>query len=100
MNLLTNCKIRLGLPQNDESKDPLLVLLIRDAENYFRDYCKRQDIPSTAQGIVEQLVVVQFQDRGNIRSESVGDYSVAFSEEKVSVDLKVQLNRYRKTVIR
>lgn len=96
---LERVKIRLGIPVDDGQHDTLLIIQIEDAEGFFRDYCKRRDIPLQAQYIVEKLVVELLESHGGIQSEKIGDTSTSYFESVVSDELKRQLNRYRKTLV-
>ncbi|MEC1178536.1 phage head-tail connector protein [Metasolibacillus meyeri] len=99
MDTLERVKIRLGIPTDDGQHDQLLILQIDDAENFFKDYCKRKDRPSQAQHIIEKLVVELRENHGGIQSEKIGDTSTSYFENIISDELKRQLNRYRKTLI-
>ncbi|MED4377980.1 phage head-tail connector protein [Schinkia azotoformans] len=95
MDIITRVKIRLGIPASESKYDDLLNLQIADAETFFKDYCKRKDIPPQAGGIIEQLVVTLRQSHSGVQNEKVGDTSVTYFEQIISEDLKRQLNRYR-----
>lgn len=97
---LERVKIRLNIPVEDTQHDALLLIQIEDAESYFKDYCKLLDIPAQAQGIVEQLVVAMRESHGGIQSEKIGDTSTSYFEQTISEDLKKQMNRYRKIIVR
>lgn len=97
--ILERVKIRLGIPVDDGQHDALLIIQIGDAESYFKDYCKRSDIPLQAQSLVERLVVMLRNSHGGIASEKIGDTSTSYFENVVSEDFKRELNRYRKTLM-
>ncbi|KYG90776.1 hypothetical protein A0U40_18035 [[Bacillus] sp. KCTC 13219] len=99
MDTLERVKIRLGIPTDDGQHDQPLIIQIEDAESFFRDYCKRRDIPLQAQSLIEKLVVELRESHGGIQSEKIGDTSTSYFEDIVSTELKQQLNRYRKTLI-
>lgn len=97
MDILKKVKIRLGLPSIESDRDDLLLIQIEDAETFFKEvYCKRNDIPVSAQGIIEQLVVELNNSHGGVQSEKVGDTSTTYFESIISAELKQQLNRYRR----
>lgn len=98
MNTLTRVKIRLNIPLEETKYDELLNLQIEDAQDFFKDYCKRNDIPASAQGIIERLVVELNNSHGGVQSEKVGDTSVTYFESIISKDLKKQMNRYRRII--
>lgn len=95
METLARIKIRLGIPVSETKHDDILLLQIGDAETFFKDYCKRDDIPLQAKGLIEQLVVTLNQSHGGVQSEKVGDTSITYFEQIIPDDLKRQLNRYR-----
>ncbi len=97
--VLERVKIRLGIPVDDGQHDTLLIIQIEDAESFFKDYCKRRDIPLQAQNIIEKLVVELRESHGGIQTEKIGDTSTTYFEDIVSDELKRQLNRYRKTLV-
>lgn len=97
--VLERVKIRLGIPVDDGQHDTLLIIQIEDAEDFFKDYCKRKDIPLQAQKLVEKLVVELRESHGGIQTEKIGDTSTTYFEDILSDELKRQLNRYRKTLI-
>lgn len=99
MTILERVKIRLGIAAEEVKHDALLLIQVGDAESFFKDYCKRSDIPASAQSIVEQLVVSIHNSHGGIQSEKIGDTSFSYFEDTISGDLKRQLNRYRKTLV-
>lgn len=99
-DILENVKIRLGIPIDDGQYDRLLIIQIEDAKNFFKDYCKRKDIPLQAQSIIEKLVVALREHHGGVQSEKIGDTSTTYFESVISDDLKKQLNNYRKIIIR
>lgn len=99
-SILENVKIRLGVPADDGQYDSLLILQIEDAKSFFKDYCKRNDIPLQAQSIIERLVVALRESHGVIQSEKIGDTSTTYFESIISDDLKKQLNRYRRILVR
>ena len=97
--ILERVKIRLGIPVDDGQHDSLLILQIGDAEDFFKAYCKRKDIPLQAQSLVERLVVILRNSHGGIASEKIGDTSTAYFESVVSDEFKRELNRFRKTLV-
>lgn len=96
MDILKKVKIRLGLPTIESDGDDRLLIQIEDAETFFKVYCKRNDIPVFAQGIIEQLVVELNDSHGGVQSEKVGDTSTTYFESIISAELKQQMNRYRR----
>lgn len=97
--VLERVKIRLGIPVDDGQHDTLLIIQIEDAESFFKDYCKRRDVPLQAQPIIEKLVVELRESHGGVQSEKIGDTSTTYFESVISDELKRQLNRYRKTLV-
>ncbi|WP_107838962.1 phage head-tail connector protein [Metasolibacillus meyeri] len=97
--VLERVKIRLGIATDDGQHDQLLIIQIEDAESFFKDYCKRRDVPLQAQPIIEKLIVELRESHGGIQSEKIGDTSTSYFENIISTELKQQLNRYRKTLI-
>lgn len=94
--LLDHVKTRLGIPVGDESKDALLRLKIKDAEDFFLNYCNRKDIPATAQSLLEKLAVSFYEDKKGVISEKIGDTSFTYATSTISDELRKQLNRYRR----
>lgn len=83
MSILENVKILLEIDILDDEKDGLLNLYISRAEDYTRDYCKIDDIPSSLNSVIEEMAVFQFRNRGieNLQSEGKGSLSQSFLNE-------------------
>ena len=62
MEMIDKIKILLGI--NDDSKDDLLALYIEQAQQEFMDYCRRDDIPTAANQVIIDLVVLRYNRQG------------------------------------
>ncbi|MFS0776081.1 phage head-tail connector protein [Neobacillus sp. 3P2-tot-E-2] len=80
---LENVKILLDIDEFDDSKNGLLNLFIARAQDYTRDYCKIDEIPTGLNSVIEEMVVFQFRQRGveNTQSEGKGSLSQSFIKE-------------------
>ena len=94
-------RTRLGIDFDDFSQDSLLDLIIGDAQAYFKDYCRRDDIPSEAESVIGRLAVVLY-DRNADRykqGSTVGAYSSTnFGDDDIPNSIKSQLRKYRRVV--
>jgi len=94
MTILEKLKILLSI--SDTSKDNLLNLLTEQAEQEFRNYCSRDDRPTTAEQIIIDLVIMRY---NRVGTEGLTGQSYSGVREDYSNDyptaLKTALNRYR-----
>lgn len=97
---LERVKIRLEIPLEDTSQDDQLQLRLSDAEDFFKMYCRRSDIPLRAAGLIERLAVLFYQERSGVQSEKIGDTSVTFRTDQMPLEMKRELNRYRRIAAR
>lgn len=92
-------KTRLGIPFEDASQDVLLGLILEDARAFFKDYCKRDDIPDEAESLVDRLAVVLYDRNADQYKQGtvVGAYSTTnyTTEDDIPKSIKRQLRRYR-----
>lgn len=96
---VSDLKTRLGIPVDDLSQDDLLTLILADAQAFFKDYCRRDDIPAEAESVIGRLAVVLY-DRNADRYKqgtSVGAYSTTnyTTEDDIPKSIKSQLRKYR-----
>jgi hypothetical protein len=91
-------KTRLGIGSDDTSQDDVLAIVLADAQAFFKDYCKRDDVPDDAESLVGRLAVV-FYDRNADRykqGSTQGAYSTTnFNDDDVPKSIKRQMRRYR-----
>jgi hypothetical protein len=91
-------KTRLGIGSDDTSQDDVLAIALADAQAFFKDYCKRDDVPDDAESLVGRLAVV-FYDRNADRykqGSTQGAYSTTnFNDDDVPKSIKRQMRRYR-----
>lgn len=95
-------RTRLGIDFDDFSQDDLLDLIIADAQAFFNDYCRRDDIPPEAESVIGRLAVVLY-DRNADRYKQggvVGDYSSTnfVLGDDIPDSIKSQLRKYRRVV--
>lgn len=98
-------KTRLGIPFEDTSQDVLLGLILADARAFFKDYCKRDDIPEAAKSVIARLAVVLYSRNADQYKQSmtIGAYSTTnFATEggDIPKSIRNQLRRYRTVVFR
>jgi len=96
MEQLEAIKVLLKL-DGDVSKDTLINVLIEQAQSEFKDYCNREDIPSAAVGVINEMVVVKYNRQGTegLSSQSFSGISDNFLDGYPTNIIKA-LNRYRK----
>jgi hypothetical protein len=91
-------KTRLGIPLDDTSQDDLLELILADAQDFFKDYCNRLDVPVEAESVIRRLAVVLYSRNADQYKQggSVGAYSTTnFSDDDIPKSIKSQLRKYR-----
>lgn len=76
------------------------------AENYFLNYCNRNDVPENADFIIYDLALSLLMSDGIIKSEDEvkqihrGDTTITYKDDKKSIsvfdDFKGRLNKFRK----
>lgn len=95
MALIDDAKILIGI--TGTSKDALLTLLKSQCETDFKDYCNRSTIPDSANGVILNMLLVQYNRLGSqgITNESYSSISQTFTEGYPDNIIK-QLNHYRK----
>lgn len=92
-------KTRLGIAADDVSQDTQVALMLADAQDYFKDYCNRIDIPVGSESVIDRLAVV-FHDRNADRykqGSTEGSYATTnfVLAEDIPKSIKRQLRRYR-----
>ena len=92
-------RTRLGIDFDDFSQDDLLDLILADAQAFFNDYCRRDDIPPEAESVIGRLAVVLY-DRNADRYKqggTVGAYSsTSFAlGDDIPKSIMKQLRRYK-----
>lgn len=84
----------------DNSQDSLLSFLIDDIVSMILSYCRIEVLPTQLIGLVPQIVMSQYRNRGyggeetpmEVKSISQGDRSISFESKKASNDI---LNNYK-----
>ena len=94
MNVISNAMAILNL---DSSKEPVLYALQDMVEQEFCDYCNRADIPLEANGVILQMLLVQYNRLGaqGLSSQSYSGVSESYLDG-YGDNIRKQLNRYRK----
>ena len=94
MDIIEKAKIILGI---DSEKDDLLKVLYAGTVEEFLDYTNRQDIPTGAESVLLNMLVVQYNRLGTqgLNSQSYSGVSEAYIDGYPQSIIK-QLNRYRK----
>ncbi len=95
MTPLERLKIRLEIDLSDTGPDEQLSLRLSDAEDFFRAYCHRPDIPPSAGSLIERLAAFDYANRANVKSETVADMGVSYYEG-LPLRLKREINRFRR----
>ena len=96
MEQLNTIKVLLKL-DGDTSKDTLINVLIEQAQFEFKDYCNREDLPTAAVGVINEMVLVKYSKLGaeGLASQSFSGISDSFIDGYPANIIKA-LNRYRK----
>ena len=99
---LVNLKTRLGIPINDLSQDQVLPLILADAQAFFKDHCRRDDIPEEAESVVARLAVVlydrnadQYKQGGTVGAYSTTNFAMG---DDIPNSIIKQLRKYRRVV--
>lgn len=93
--MLLKLKLLLGIAGNE--KDSLLQVLIDLVIQYFLDYCNRDNIPESANAVIIQMAIIQYNRLGTQGLASQGYSGVSESYlTDYPEDILKQLNRYRK----
>ena len=97
MTTLERVKTLLGFDAENTDKDGILAILIEDAEQEFKDFCNRDDVPTTAQGVIGQMVIHRYNQLGSegIASQSYSGISQSFSSS-YSESIMQQLRKFRR----
>lgn len=95
MPSLDNIKTLLGI--SDNTQDNLLNLYLTRAEKFVKNYCNIDEIPSSLDEVIEDIVVFRYRMNGveNMKSETKGSLSESY-RESLPDDILTQLNRFRK----
>jgi len=95
MEMIDKVKLLLGL--TDNSKDSLLTLFIEQAQQEFKDYCRREDIPAAASQVIIDLVILRYNRQG---AEGLAGQSFSGVREDYldgyPKSLEAAMGRYRK----
>ncbi len=94
MNVIKSAMAILGL---DETKETLLYVLKDMVQQEFCDYCNCADIPLEADGVILQMLLVQYNRIGaqGLSSQSFSGVSESFIDG-YGDNIRKQLNRYRR----
>lgn len=96
MTTIERLKVKLGQTGNAEI-DAILEVYLEDARHEFLAYCGREDIPHAAMGVIEEMVISKFNQRGNegLASQSYSgireEYQTTYTDTT-----KASLSRWRK----
>lgn len=95
MDLLEKLKILLEL--EDESKNPLLAVLIEEAKDDVVNYCNLDEYSSKLDNIVIKMVRFKFEKLGaeSLKSQSFSGISESINED-YTPDIYKSLNRYKR----
>lgn len=90
-------KIRLGIDDNDNSKDDILDMVLEDAEAEILDYCKRSILLPKMESLKRNLAITYYNRQGSEgeSSRSEGGVSVSYSNE-IPESIKSRLNSFRR----
>lgn len=96
MTTIERIKIKLGQTDNADI-DSVLEVYLDDARHDFLAYCGRSDIPHAAMGLIEDMAIAKYNQRGNegLASQSYSGISESY-QTAYSDTTKVALNRWRK----
>lgn len=94
---LNNVKQLLDIETDDTSKDGLINLYIKRAEDYTKNYLKIDDIPAALTSVIEDIAVFRYRQKGveNIKAEGKGSLSETYMES-IPLDLMNQINAFRR----
>ncbi|MCQ4363145.1 phage head-tail connector protein [Mycobacterium gordonae] len=95
MTPLERMKIRLEIPLSDTAKDGRLTIMLSDAENAFKVICRRPDVPSSAENLIERMAVHLYSKPPAVESESVKDMSLSYESDYPPAMLR-EIHRYRR----
>lgn len=97
MNVINNAMAILGL---DDSKEPVLYALKDMVQQDFCNYCNCTNIPLEADGVILQMLLVQYNRIGaqGLSSQSFSGVSESFIDG-YGDNINKQLNKYRKMKI-
>ncbi|MEC1725855.1 phage head-tail connector protein [Schinkia azotoformans] len=95
MASLDNVKLILDI--NDTSKDSILNLYIGRSTNFIKNYCNITEIPESLNGVIEDIAVFYYRNKGveNIQSEGKGSLSESYIKS-LPADIVSELNNYRR----
>jgi|GEM_PF-1946962 len=93
---LERLKERLSISPDDATQDSRLTILLQDAADFFCGYCRRNAVPARAEGLIERLVVYQSSRSIGVSAESIGDTSITYDASDLPLELRRELNRYRR----
>jgi hypothetical protein len=93
MTTIERLKVKLGHSEDDN----LLEVYLDDAKYEFLSYTGRKDIPKAAMGVIEDMVIAKYNQRGNegLASQSYSGISESY-QTTYSDTTKTSLNRWRK----
>ncbi|MEC1726924.1 phage head-tail connector protein [Schinkia azotoformans] len=93
MASLENVKLILDI--NDTSKDSILNLYIARSTNFVKNYCNIIEIPESLNGVIEDITVFYYRNKGveNIQSEGKGSLSESYIKS-LPVDIISELNNF------
>ena len=98
--MINDLKILLGIPLEDLSKDELLSLLLRYAENDAKRHCRIDDI-EPVKDIVVEMAVYRYNRLGSegISSESYSGASYAYFDD-YPTNIQKSLNAYKQRAVK
>lgn len=90
-------KVKIVLDIEDDSKDGLLDIYIQNAKDYIFDYTLINEIPTTLESVIVEMVVFQYRQRGveNITTESKGTLYESMVTEYPN-NIRRRLNSYKR----
>ncbi len=106
----------LGIPEEDDSRDPQLAFILEDARETILNYCNIEELPEGLVNTAYRMAMDLFRNEnvgqaeaaaGPVSSLSEGDTSVSFHQsvdeafkDTILKDYRPSLNRYRKAAFR
>lgn len=92
MTQLEKIKLRLGI--SDTGQDALLTMLIEDTEREILDYTNRDILPTKAEALQRELVIIYYNRLGSEGESSRSEGGVSVSYEMPS-NIKDRLKAFR-----
>ncbi|MCY9096361.1 MULTISPECIES: phage head-tail connector protein [Bacillus subtilis group] len=97
MQSLENVKTLIPIKKDDVSKDDILILFIKRAEETVLGYCNLDELKPGMQSIVEDIAIIYYRNRRvqNLKGQTKGSLSETYRDDLPPTIYK-RLNRFRR----